>query len=106
MSTSQKFKDRALLIMKYDPSKTLKENHYISEQETPAGGDTGGSTTSSSTSTQKKWESGRKLGKTYMNDPKYVWKSDRTMGKTYMGDPKYKWYSGVQRGHANPASES
>lgn len=29
-----------------------------------------------------KWESGRKLGKTYMNDPKYVWKSDRTMGKT------------------------
>ena len=80
----------------------------FSEQETaPAGGDTGGgSTTSSSTSTQKKWESGRKLGKTYMNDPKYVWKSDRTMGKTYMGDPKYKWYSGVQRGHANPASES
>jgi hypothetical protein len=43
------------------------------------------------------------LGKTYMNDPKYTWKSDRTMGKTYMGDPKYKWYSGVQRGHANPA---
>jgi hypothetical protein len=77
----------------------------FSEQETPpAGGDTGGSSTS--TSTQKKWESGRKLGKTYMNDPKYVWKSDRTMGKTYMGDPKYKWYSGVQRGHANPASES
>jgi hypothetical protein len=29
-----------------------------------------------------KWESGRKFGKTYMNDPKYVWKSDRTMGKT------------------------
>ena len=29
-----------------------------------------------------KWESGRKLGKTYMNDPKYVWKSDRNMGKT------------------------
>jgi len=29
-----------------------------------------------------KWESGRKLGKTYMNDPKYVWKSDRVMGKT------------------------
>ena len=33
MTTSRKFKDRALLIMKYDPSKTLKENHYISEQE-------------------------------------------------------------------------
>lgn len=29
-----------------------------------------------------KWDSGRKLGKTYMNDPKYVWKSDRVMGKT------------------------
>jgi hypothetical protein len=29
-----------------------------------------------------KWESGRKFGKTYMNDPKYVWKSDRQMGKT------------------------
>jgi hypothetical protein len=77
----------------------------FSEQETPpAGGDTGGSTGASPT--QKKWESGRKLGKTYMNDPKYTWKSDRTMGKTYMGDPKYKWYSGVQRGHANPASEA
>ena len=33
--------------------------------------------------TPKKWESGRKFGKTYMNDPKYVWNSD------------------VQRGHAN-----
>lgn len=32
MNSNQKFKDRALLIMKYDPSKTLKENHYISEQ--------------------------------------------------------------------------
>lgn len=29
-----------------------------------------------------KWESGRKFGKTYMNDPKYVWKSDRNIGKT------------------------
>lgn len=29
-----------------------------------------------------KWESGRKFGKTYMNDPKYVWKSDRAIGKT------------------------
>jgi hypothetical protein len=77
----------------------------LGEQETPAaGGDAGGST--SSAPAQKKWESGRKLGKTYMNDPKYAWKSDRTMGKTYMGDPKYKWYSGVQRGHANPASEA
>lgn len=33
-----------------------------------------------------KWESGRKLGKTYMNDPKYVWKSDRVMGKTSGSD--------------------
>lgn len=32
MTQSQKFKDRALLIMKYDPSKTLVENRYISEQ--------------------------------------------------------------------------
>lgn len=29
-----------------------------------------------------KWESGRKFGKTYMNDPKYVWQSDRNIGKT------------------------
>lgn len=28
------------------------------------------------------WSSGRKFGKTYMNDVKYVWKSDRVMGKT------------------------
>lgn len=29
-----------------------------------------------------KWESGRKFGKTYMNDPNYKWSSDRAMGKT------------------------
>lgn len=29
-----------------------------------------------------KWESGRKFGKTYMNDPKYKWNSDRVLGKT------------------------
>jgi hypothetical protein len=50
----------------------------------------------------KKWESGRKFGKSYMNDPKYKWNSDRALGKTYMNDPKYKWESGVTRGHANP----
>jgi hypothetical protein len=31
--------------------------------------------------TPKKWESGRKFGKTYMNDPKYVWNSDVIRGK-------------------------
>jgi len=73
----------------------------FTEQEAaaPAGGttpSTGGG------KTPKKWESGRKFGKTYMNDPKYVWKSDRTMGKTYMGDPKYKWDTGAVHGKANP----
>lgn len=29
-----------------------------------------------------KWESGRNLGKTYMNDPHYQWTSGRQMGKT------------------------
>ena len=70
----------------------------FNEQEADSSGES-----SSGAKPQKVWASGRKFGKTYMNDPKYVWKSDRTMGKTYMGDPKYKWYSGVQRGHANPA---
>ena len=54
------------------------EKVEFTEQESagssPAGG--GGKT-------PRKWESGRKFGKTYMNDPKYVWNSD------------------VQRGHAN-----
>lgn len=50
----------------------------ISEQDAAAS--TGGGT--STGKTPKKWESGRKFGKTYMNDPKYVWKSDRVMGKT------------------------
>lgn len=55
MTKSQKFKDRALLIMKYDPSKTLVENRFISEQgnmtgtagvgmDTPFMGEKGGET--------------------------------------------------------------
>lgn len=75
----------------------------LGEQESTDAGstDTSSSTTSSSPA-MKKWESGRKLGKTYMNDPKYKWNSDRTLGKTYMMDPKYKWESGVTRSHGNP----
>lgn len=54
----------------------LKEKSISEQDAAPAGGGT------SSGKTPKKWESGRKFGKTYMNDPKYVWKSDRVMGKT------------------------
>jgi len=79
------------------------KNSELIEQDADAGGSTGdaggGSTTTSSP--MKKWESGRKFGKSYMNDPKYKWSSDRNFGKTYMNDPKYKWESGVGRGHAN-----
>jgi hypothetical protein len=67
---------------------------------TTGGAAAGGST--SPASNVKKWESGRKFGKSYMNDPKYKWSSDRVMGKTYMGDAKYKWETGVTRGHGNP----
>lgn len=74
----------------YDKSSTT-----IDEEEaagaTPSGGSTG---TAPSGKTPKKWESGRKFGATYMNDPKHKWTSGRTMGKTYMGDPKYQWTSG------------
>lgn len=70
----------------------------IGEQEAggapPAGGESG----TKSGKTPKKWESGRKFGKTYMNDPKYKWESGRTFGKTYMNDPKYSWTSGRQMG--------
>lgn len=67
--------------------------------------DSSSSSSSSPTSSVKKWESGRKMGKTY-GGPGFKWESGRTFGKTYMNDPKNKWYSGVQRGKANPASES
>lgn len=76
----------------------------FTEQDAPA--DTSSSDTSTASSgTVKKWESGRVMGKTY-GGPGYKWESGRTFGKTYMNDPKHKWYSGVQRGKANPASES
>jgi hypothetical protein len=55
------------------------EKEEFTEQDSAAGGTTGSAPTGK---TPKKWESGRKFGKTYMNDPKYVWKSDRVMGKT------------------------
>ena len=52
------------------------------EGDTAPASDSGAATTSSSP--MKKWESGRTLGKTYMNDP------------------KYKWETGITRGHGNP----
>jgi len=80
---------------------SMNQNDELIEQDAKTGGsDQGGST--SSASPMKKWESGRKFGKSYMNDPKYKWSSDRNFGKTYMNDPKYKWDSGASRGHANP----
>lgn len=77
------------------------QNDELIEQNAKTGVSDQGSSTSSA-SPMKKWESGRKFGKSYMNDPKYKWSSDRNFGKTYMNDPKYKWDSGASRGHANP----
>lgn len=74
----------------------LKEQDTADAGAAPTGG---GGTTTASGKTPKKWESGlargkanpitvtvwtsgRKYGKTYMNDPKYKWTSDRVMGKT------------------------
>ena len=66
--------------------KKLSYSNKMEFAEQDASADTSSSDTSSGT--VKKWESGR------------------TFGKTYMNDPKHKWYSGVQRGKANPATES
>jgi hypothetical protein len=85
---------------------TTVDRGELGEQEgdaptTSTGSESSGGSTAPS-SNVKKWESGRKMGKTYMNDPKYKWSSDRVMGKTYMGDSKYKWETGLTRGHGNP----
>ena len=74
--------DVDFLISFFKKNTKSSDKEEFTEQDTaassaPAGGSTGGSG-----KTPKKWESGRKFGKTYMNDPKYVWKSDRVMGKT------------------------
>ena len=69
--------DIDFLISFFKKNTKLIEKNEFNEQETSAGASTGGGG-----KTPKKWESGRKFGKTYMNDPKYVWKSDRVMGKT------------------------
>jgi hypothetical protein len=66
-----------ILFFKKNTINTDKEE--FTEQDAAAGAAPSGG----SGKTPKKWESGRKFGKTYMNDPKYVWNSD------------------VQRGHAN-----
>lgn len=65
--------DFLISFYKKNTSKTTKKE--VSEQ------DAGGSTSGGSGKTPKKWESGRKFGKTYMNDPKYVWVSDIIRGK-------------------------
>ncbi|MFM2010894.1 MAG: hypothetical protein RLZZ479_1285 [Bacteroidota bacterium] len=86
--------------------KKLSYSNKVEFAEQDASADTSSSDTSTASSgTVKKWESGRVMGKTY-GGPGYKWESGRTFGKTYMNDPKHKWYSGVQRGKANPASES
>lgn len=59
-------------------------------EDEPANTSTGTETTGK---VPKKWESGRVLGKTYMNSPTYKWESGRKFGKTYMNDVKYKWAS-------------
>jgi len=61
------------LIMFFKKNTKSSEKEEFTEQEAsaPAGG--GGKS-------PRKWSSNRKLGKTYMNDPKYVWKSDLTRG--------------------------
>jgi hypothetical protein len=64
------------------------------------GGGGGGATNQAKEKNVKKWESGRRMGKTYGGHG-YVWSSDRTMGKTY-GGPGFVWQSGASRGKANP----
>lgn len=92
--------DVEYLINFFEKYSSRGKGKELGEQDaapTTGGGETGGGATSGK-SVKKwetgltrgkanqvantKWESGRKFGKTYMNDPKYVWKSDRTMGKT------------------------
>lgn len=70
--------------------KDLGEQDSSPEGETSSGGqgraikkwETGITRGKANQIANTKWESGRKFGKTYMNDPKYVWKSDRNIGKT------------------------
>lgn len=57
-----------------------KKNSKTEFSEQDAGA-SGSDSSAGSGKTPKKWESGRKFGKTYMNDPKYVWKSDLVRGK-------------------------
>lgn len=57
-----------------------KNSLRTSKKELPEQ-DAGGGSSGGSGKTPKKWESGRKFGKTYMNDPKYVWTSDIVRGK-------------------------
>lgn len=86
------------LISLFEKYSNKKQDGEIGEQEAAPTAPSGGGETASSGRAVKKWESGRKFGQTYMNDPKHQWTSGRTMGKTYMGDPKYKWESGRAMG--------
>lgn len=67
--------DNLILFFKKNTKSSEKTEFTEQDAAAPSSGGSG--------KTPKKWESGRKFGKTYMNDPKYVWNSD------------------VQRGHAN-----
>jgi len=88
-------------LKKYTDNKNGGE---IREQDSPAAApapepSSGGSTAGSSPSgkTPKKWSTGLTRGKANpVGNTK--WESGRTLGKTYMNDPHYQWTSGRQMG--------
>jgi hypothetical protein len=84
----------------------VKKNKPLDEQDAPeaapapapASAPSGGSTGAAPAGkTPKKWESGVKRGQAnQIGNTK--WESGRTLGKTYMNDPHYQWTSGRQMG--------
>jgi hypothetical protein len=93
------------LINFFEKYSQNKENELPLEEQD----DTGGKETSPQSATSssggsgkspKKWESGASRGKANPT-ANTVWASGRKFGKTYMNDPKSVWNTGLTRGKAN-----
>ena len=81
----------------------VKKNKPLDEQDAPEAAPapspapSGGESSGGGCKTPKMWETGLTRGKAnQIGNTK--WESGRTLGKTYMNDPKYQWTSGRQMG--------
>lgn len=79
---------------------SLDEQDYPTPPSSQTSSSPSDSGSGSGGKTPRKWESGASRGKSNPT-ANTVWTSGRKLGKTYMNDPKHVWNTGLTRGKSN-----